>query len=216
MQNTDRLGISSQDLTRDLGLTWVLHRQTVRSASWPALGDRVTIVTLPTRIERSLITYRDFYLLDDQGGVLACSSSTWSLMDLENRRIRPIPKQVIATLGDLPSGNAKLESPPTKPTPPENPVSERNFRVQFSHLDFNNHLTNPTFPELMLEPLDLPFLGSHLPIMADMVYHREARYGDFLTAVSAPTDTAGQFNHALYRNEHELLASMVTRWSPAV
>ncbi|MGB3799335.1 MAG: acyl-ACP thioesterase domain-containing protein, partial [Lewinella sp.] len=91
MQNTDRLQISSQHLTRDLGLTWVLHRQTVWAMEWPALGQAVRVITLPTRMERGLITYRDFYLLDPAGRVLACSTSTWSLMDLQSRRIRPIP-----------------------------------------------------------------------------------------------------------------------------
>ncbi|MGB3800335.1 MAG: hypothetical protein WA952_11030, partial [Lewinella sp.] len=99
------------------------------------------------------------------------------------------------------------------PSPPEEPTAERFFRVQFAHLDFNNHLTNPAFPELMLEPLDSPYLTTHVPVMADMVYHREARYGEALTAVTAPGSEPDSFAHALYRGEGELLASMMTEWA---
>ncbi|PPK84654.1 acyl-ACP thioesterase [Neolewinella xylanilytica] len=216
LRNTDRLGISSHALSRDLGLTWVLHRQSIQATEWPALGDAVSVVTLPTFIQRGLITYRDFYLLDAAKRVMACSSSTWSVMDLNSRRIRPIPQRVTDKLQDLPPAGSGLAVPGEKPAPPESPTAERTFRVQFAHLDFNNHLTNPAFPELMLEPLDLPFLSTHLPVRADMIYHREARYGDLLTAVTAKAAHSGHFAHGLYRGEGELLASMATRWTPIV
>ncbi len=212
MRNTDRLGISSHHLSRELGLTWVLHRQTIWATDWPALGAAVRVVTLPTRMERRLITYRDFYLLDAADRVLACSTSTWSVMDLQSRRIRPIPSMVTASLGELPTDTSELRSPADKPTPPAQATAEHFFRVQFAHLDFNNHLTNPAFPELMLEPLDSPYLTSHVPVLADMIYHREARYGEALTAVAETASDLGPFSHALYRGEGELLAAMVTEW----
>ena len=212
LRHTDRLGISSQDLTRELGLTWVLHRQTVTCRRWPALGEQVSVVTLPTRIDRKLITYRDYYLLDAADRILACSASTWSVMDVQSRRIRSIPPRVTDAIGELPSAGAGLEPPADKPAPPTTPTDRTRTQVAFAQLDFNDHLTNPAFPELMLEPLGLPFLRDHLPVMADMAYHREARYADELEAVVSPGTETNTFYHALYRGSGELLASMQTRW----
>ena len=212
MRHTDRLGISSHDLTREAGLTWVLHRQAVRCRRWPVLGEALSVVTLPTRIDRNLITYRDFYLLDSADRILGCSASTWSVMDLQSRRIRSIPAMVTDALGELPPPGAGIVPPANKPSPPVDPTARTSLRVRFSHLDFNNHLTNPAFPELMLEPLGMPFLVDHLPTMADMVYHREARYGEGLEAVVSPGTSPGTYDHALYRGGGELLASMQTRW----
>ena len=212
MRHTDRLGISSHDLTRELGLTWVLHRQAVSCRRWPTLGEKVSVVTLPTRIDRKLITYRDYYLLDAADRILACSASTWSVMDLQSRRIRSIPPLVTDAIGELPPAGVGLDLPADKPVPPTTPTGRTRTLVGFAQLDFNNHLTNPAFPELMLEPLGLPFLGNHLPVMADMTYHREARYADELEAVTSPGTEPDSFHHALYRGSGELLASMQTRW----
>ncbi|NJB87009.1 acyl-ACP thioesterase [Lewinella marina] len=214
MQNTDRLGVSSSDLTAAHGLTWVMHRQVIEADRWPRLGEEVSVTTLPTHIDRRLITYRDFYLLDGDGRPLIRSTSTWSVMHLETRRIRPIPDEVVHRLGTLPDPATHLPRPGGKLVPPATPTAERHCQVAFSHLDFNNHLTNPAFPELMLEPLGLDFLSSHLPRHADISYHREARYGDTLTARTAPDGQTTGFLHALYRNDSELLATMATHWTP--
>lgn len=214
LQNTDRLRVSSSDLTAAHGVTWVMHRQVIEADRWPSLGEQVYVVTLPTHIDRRLITYRDFYLLDEHRRPLIRSTSSWSVMNLVSRRIRPIPDEVVERLGQLPDPSTHLPRPPGKPLPPATPTTERQFSVAFSHLDFNNHLTNPAFPELMLEPLGADFLTRHLPSRADIAYHREARYGEALTARSDFRGGTTDIGHALYRNETELLATMATRWTP--
>ncbi|WP_168797614.1 acyl-[acyl-carrier-protein] thioesterase [Neolewinella litorea] len=212
IQNTDRLRVSSTDLLASHGLTWVMHRQVIEAERWPTLGEPVNVVTLPTHIERRLITYRDFYLLDQDHTPIIRSTSSWSVMSLDARRIRPIPDEVVERLGELPDPATHLPRPEGKLVAPEHPTGEMKFRVAFSHLDFNNHLTNPAFPELMLEPLGAEFLSAHLPRRADIAYHREARYGDRLTA---QTETAsGAHSHALYRDGSEVLATMETHWTP--
>ena len=214
MRNTDRLGISSGHLTADRGLTWVLHRQSLAVTRWPRLGERVSVVTLPTRIERNLITHRDFYLLDAAQAVLAASASTWSVMDVRSRRIRPIPPAVTEIFGAL-EAVPHRSHPAEKPDPPAASPEARSFPVTFAQLDFNNHLTNPAYPELMLEPLGLEFLRDRRLVAADITYHREARYGESVTAVVANADSPHRQQHALYRGE-ELLAAMVSQWSPPV
>ncbi len=211
--NTDRLAVSSAELTERFGLTWVLHRQVIEADRWPEMGHHVTVITLPTHIERQLVTYRDFYLLDEDGAAIIRSTTAWSLMSLDARRIRPIPAEVEAVFTDLPGGEDQLPRPGDKPRAPEEPTESLSFRVDFSHLDFNNHLTNPAFPEWMLEPLGRDFLAAHLPRLADISYHREARYGE---AIEARTESAGRegFDHALYRNGEDVLATMRTAWTP--
>ena len=214
MRNTDRLGISSGHLAATEGLTWVLHRQSLEVSRWPRLGERVSVVTLPTRIERQLITHRDFYLLDEARAVLAASASTWSVMDVQSRRIRPLPPAVSGIFGDL--GDVfRLAHPTEKPAPPADAPEARSFPVTFAQLDFNNHLTNPAYPELMLEPLGLEFLRDRRLVAADITYHREARYGESVTAVVANAESPHRQQHALYRGK-ELLAAMVSQWSPSV
>lgn len=213
MRNTDRLQISSGDLMHAYGLTWVLHRQVVTATAWPVIGDEVTVVTAPTHIERGLMTYRDFYLIDAKGQPLVSSTSVWSVMDYSSRRIKHIPPAVTALLDQMPHPGSRLPVPGDKLALPARTDAERSYRVGFSHLDFNDHLTNPAFAELMLEPLDINFLRHHLPTLADIVYRHEARYGDLLTATSSTeAGRATAFTHTL-RRESEVLSVMRTEWA---
>lgn len=211
MRNTDRLGISTPQLMQQYGLTWVLHRQQIVANHWPELGERVTVVTVPTRIERRLLTYRDFYLLDSKDNITIRSTSVWSVMSLSSHRIKPLPEAIVSSLDDLPPPATHQSLPKTKPEAPREVVSKRSFRVDFAHLDFNNHLTNPAFAELMLEPLGLAHLSQQLPATADISYHHEARYGDALMAVTAAVETGTA--HGLLR-DGETLATMHTTWEP--
>ena len=214
MRNTDRLGISTPELMRRFGLTWVLHRQLIVAERWPSLGEQVSVLTVPTRVERGLVTIRDFYLLDAKGRPMVTSTTAWSVMHTDSRRIKPLPAAVTDLLTDLPPPQRHLPWPGRKVTAPEHVAQERDFRVSFAHLDFNNHLTNPAFAELMVEPLGADFLTAHLPHRAELAYHREARYGDHLTAGSLlKPDAALAFRHRLRRGD-ELLAAMDTEWMP--
>ncbi len=214
MRNTDRLGISTPELMRRFDLTWVLHRQLIVAQRWPSLGEEVSVLTVPTRVERGLVTIRDFYLLDAEGRPMITSTTAWSVMNTASRRIKPLPTAIHDLLKDLPPPERHLPWPPHKVIAAEEVDRERSFRVAFAHLDFNNHLTNPAFAELMVEPLGADFLTHHLPRRAELAYHREARYGDRLTAGSFPEpDAALAFRHRLQRGD-ELLAAMETEWMP--
>ncbi len=212
MQNTQRLGISTPALMDRHGLTWVLHRQEITATAWPGLGEAVTVITAPIRVNRQLVTIREFRLLDAAGRTLISSLSSWSVMHFDSRRIRPLPDEVLRLLPELP--------PPTGPAwpgakipVPERTDHDRQFQVSFSHLDFNNHLTNPAFGELMIEPLGLDWLTTYLPKRADIAYHREARYGDALIAATSGTDPRSTVRHTL-RRDGDLLAIMETEWMP--
>ncbi|CAH1000591.1 hypothetical protein LEM8419_01725 [Neolewinella maritima] len=213
MRNSDRLGISTPQLVAQQGLTWVLHRQIIQAAHWPTLGQDVQVLTLPARVERGLLIIRDFYLLDAQGTPLITSTSAWSTMNTSSRRIKPLPTSVTELLTDLPPPAQHLPWPEGKVQPPERTDQGMTFRVTYAHLDFNNHLTNPAFAELMVEPLGIDHLTQYLPRRADITYHREARYGDLLRAGSTRLDTNGPvtFRHTLMRDD-ELLATMETEW----
>ena len=210
MRNTDRLGISTPHLMEAHGLTWVLHRQVITASRWPALGQAVTVFTVPTRTERDLITYRDFYLLDEAGRPIITSTSAWVVMSLESRRVRPLPEPIKALLHDLPPPEQHLPWPDRKTPTPKSVDRSLNFRVGFAQLDFNNHLTNPAFAELMVEPLGADYLTAHLPRRADISYHHEARYGQELLA--SVTETGPEsFEHVLQR-DGEVLATMASEW----
>lgn len=215
-RNTTRLDLESTMLNERYGLTWVLHRQAIDIHHWPTLGQAVNVVTYPTRVARGLITYRDFFLLSEDGTECYVTAATsWSTLDIRTRKLTKLPTAVLAVFDDAPAAASHLPWPETKPTAPEpQPNNGRSFRVGFADLDFNDHLTNSAYPDLMLECLGYDYLSTHSPRTIDVVYQKEARYGDTLRAIHSPGGSKHSFHHALLRGETEL-ALMRTTFAPA-
>lgn len=211
MQNTVRLRISSPEMMERYGCSWVLRRQYLNCRRWPALGEELKIITAPSGFERQFQTHRDFHLFDATGAPIITATTQWLFMNVTSRRLQPIPAEIAQLKQDLAPASAHLKQPEGKVAPPKNPEQERQATIAFYQLDFNDHLTNPVFPELMLEPLGHDFLQQHLPVQADIMFQREARYGDNITAVTGQGDAPLQFSHALLRGE-EQLATMRTMW----
>lgn len=209
MRNTVRLKISSPELIAANGLSWILRRQRIQCLQLPKMGTSVSVVTAPSGFARRLQTFRDFHLVNDQGETLASACTQWLLMDIESRRLRPIPDHIAALSQDLAPAAAHLDPPTGKIAPPENPQQLTTSQVAYYQLDFNKHLTNPVFPELMLEPLGADFLAAKQPRLIDIDFRAEAHYGDSLTAKVEKQETGCQ--HGLYRGD-DLLATMQTVW----
>jgi acyl-ACP thioesterase len=177
------------------------------------LGEELTVLTAPSGFERKLQTFRDFHLRDQSGSTIITATTQWLFMDVSTRRLRPIPPAIADIKQHLAPAAAHLDRPDGKVLPPSNPTSVREAEIAFYQLDFNDHLTNPVFPELMLEPLGHNFLSEHLPVQADIMFQREARYGDQVKAVTGPEIEDLHFGHALLRGEDQL-ATMQTFWRP--
>ena len=176
-------------------------------------GGKLTILTAPSGFERKLQTFRDFHLRDQTGATIITATTQWLFMDISTRRLKPIPPVIADLQHHLAPAAAHLDRPDGKVPPPSKPISERGAEISFYQLDFNDHLTNPVFPELMLEPLGHNFLRDHLPVQADIMFQREARYGDQVKAVSGPEAEGLHFGHALLRGKDQL-ATMRTSWRP--
>ncbi len=211
MQNTVRLNISSPQMMEQYGCSWVLRRQRINCDRWPKLGEELTVLTAPSGFERQLQTFRDFHLRDQAGITIITATTQWLFMDVSTRRLRPIPPAIADLRHHLAPAAAHLDRPDGKVPPPSKPTLARAAKIAFYQLDFNDHLTNPVFPELMLEPLGHDFLRNHLPVKADIMFQREALYGDQVEAVAGPEAKALHFGHALLRGDDQL-ATMQTSW----
>ncbi len=212
MRNTVRLNISSPQMIERYGCSWVLRRQRIECHRWPRLGEQLSVLTAPSGFERTFQTFRDFHLKDASGETIITATTQWLFMNIQSRRLQAIPEDIAQLKQHLAPASAHLKKPDGKVPPPTSPTKSTTSSVAFFQLDFNDHLTNPVFPELMLEPLGHDFLLQHLPLHADIMFQREARYGETLTAQTGSEEGNLQYGHALLR-EGELLATMRTAWT---
>lgn len=201
------LGFSALQL-EPRGLGWVLAHQHLQIFKQPQLGDQIEVLTYPSGSDR-IFTYRDYHLYDSNQNLLAQASTTWILMDLNQRKISPFPQDILTilktaqTFEHLPrayQSNIQLDRVDL----------EKIIIPGYFDLDFNGHVNNQYFFRWMLDPFSVDFLLNH-QISEFNVKIREEVFADeqVISEVefSDPTTT----KHILSKNG-KMVASGWVRW----
>lgn len=125
----------------DLGFMWVLSRFDIQVHQMPSWGDIIKIETAGRGINK-LFALREFRVTGNNGKVLANAMSAWLLLDIEKKRPQR-PEKVLPS--ELFQPNLDENILPEKVNAPVHPVFGRNFQVNFSDLDMNNHVNNVSY-----------------------------------------------------------------------
>ncbi len=186
MQETGNLQCraSGCDLNRmfhEEGLGFLLSRIMIRvDEPLHAYEDIEVRTWCPT--SRGLTFLRCFSVLRD-GKVVAEAASHWALMDMRARKLvrvsdfdRPFPVDEPIDEETLPR---RVHIPPKTEM---DAVGER--RIVYSDLDFNNHMNNTRYPDMVCD--FLPGMDGRWVQTLSLSYLREAAYGDTLTVFRAP------------------------------
>ena len=208
MEHVLKLGLSAIEL-EPLGLGWVLVRQQLQVIAQPTLGQTVTVLTRPSGRDRAF-AYRDFYLSDDSGNVLATASTTWLLMDIHSRRIARYPDFINAWL-DHSQTETFLPRPGTDFPSVQNPGMEKIFQVNWHDLDFNRHLTNFYYQKWMLEATPPEILEHYGLEEYRIQFKGESFLGDTLQVFSEALEP-GVFAYSIQKNGQEITMGYA-RWS---
>lgn len=84
--HSEELGLGVEYL-RQNNLVWVLSKWQIVVNCFPRLCDRVTVGTFPYHF-KGCFGYRNFFMRDEEGRMLACADSLWTLLDTE--RFKPV------------------------------------------------------------------------------------------------------------------------------
>ena len=157
---------------------WFLLKYRMEFEEYPFDIQELTLKTEP-RGYNKLFAYRDFEL-HREGKLLARMHSMWSVVDINTRTIIPVvtaipdnPKMVQFQKRDDDLKFAKISLI-------ENPALEKEFEVRYNDLDVNGHANNGNYIVWAFEPLDFEFKNNHRIKFLDMIYKKEAKYGEKL------------------------------------
>lgn len=157
---------------------WFLIKYHMEFEDYPFDIQELTLKTEP-RGYNKLFAYRDFELYSEQK-LLGRMTSMWSLVDIDSRSIVPVataipenPRmvQMIKREDDLDYG---------KILPIINPALEKEFEVRYNDLDVNGHANNGNYIVWAFEPLSFEFKNTHKIKTIDMIYKKEAKFGEKL------------------------------------
>ncbi len=212
MQNVIKIKLSVWDLEPHK-VSWVLMRKSLKINRLPILGETIHIVTYPVNFEK-FFTYRDYKVFDENGALIAASSSTWLLMDTESRKMTRILPFILEFQKKMPNPEVCLPAPMTKLPKFERVDFSKPFRVDWHDLDFNNHLSNVFYIQMMLEGLEDDILSNGNLEAMNIVYKTEGRWKDEIVSEVQKLDNH-HFLHRLVRKaDGKELALSESIWKP--
>lgn len=211
MQQVMQLRVSVWDLEPE-GISWVMMRLQMEIDRLPLLGETITVKTGPTGLER-VLTYRNFWVYDAEGQLIAQAVTHWVLMDTSTRRLRPVPDWIINRFSEfIPTTHDGLQPSRHKLPMLTQADHRKSFRVRWHDLDFNNHLNNTYYILYLLEGLPAEWLSDHQLTRLDIAYKAEVRMEESFE-IHMQQLASGQFLHRMTQGaEERVLAEMTTEW----
>lgn len=164
---------------------WVIiNYDTEIMGDLPQAGDRVQIDTRVAAFNRFFVM-REWKLLDKAGQCLAKVRGLFAFMDLQKRRMAPIPEAMLGPYSDqMVKRLPKLKSPAKSDLTDD--WTGQDYHVRYYDIDANRHVNNARYFEWLLDPLPADFLLSHRPTAFQMNYHREVRMGETIQSYVSP------------------------------
>lgn len=159
------------------GVAFVLARGCGVIHRLPQHGEQVTLQTWSDHIH-GVQFFRGYRLLDEAGERLTESMASFALVDVNTHRlVRP----TVISMHGLPTAEQETACPlppALKEVPPLTPVGE--WTVRHSSVDFNRHLNNTVYADLLCDFLP-PAVREQTPKAYALQYITEAREGETLT-----------------------------------
>lgn len=157
---------------------WFLLKYRMEFDEYPLDVQELTLTTEP-RGYNKLFAYREFEL-KNKSKTLGRMFSMWSLVDIDNRTMVPISSIVNGNPHMPPYEKQDSDLVFQKITPINTVELEKEFEVRYNDLDVNGHANNGNYIVWAFEPLSFEFKNAHRIKTLDMVYKKEARYGEKL------------------------------------
>ena len=179
LKATEEVGSDSISLSKR-GIDWVITRMDVEIKRLPRCNEKITVCTYPGK-DLAMLYPRYFYISDENNNVIIRASSIWALIDAKTRKVI-VDKD---TIKKLPPETSEFELPlPGKIAASEEKNLIETRTIHYSDLDFNCHMNNVRYVELLMDVHDFEFYKTHRPTFISLNYMKEIREKDKVSVYS--------------------------------
>lgn len=212
-QHSVQLGVSVPDLL-PRGISWVLSRMRLEVSNLPHLAETVSLESWIQANDR-YFSHRDFEMRDSQGSLLVKATSVWGVLDMERRRIVPIPDWIAK---DAVLNTERVGMEPALGKMPSVDVAsyQQHFGVRWHDIDANAHVNNTCYFAWLVEALPAEFLSANRLRYLDIIFRAESTLQDGILAQAAPGphDQPLSFLHNILNAEGRELVQARSEWVP--
>ena len=192
---TEESKVDSISLSKK-NIDWVIMRMTVEIKRLPRCDEEITVSTYPGK-DMAMLYPRYFFICDASGEVIVNASSIWALIDNVSRKVI-VDRDVIEK---LPPETSDHQLPlPEKIAIPEDRRFIEKRTIHYSDLDFNSHMNNVRYVELLMDTHDSEFYDTHRLSSITLNYMRELKEKE---AIEVFTDASIPETISVY-NEDDL------------
>ena len=167
---TEEAQVDSISLSKK-NIDWVITRMTVEIERLPDCDEEIFVHTYPGK-DMAMLYPRYFFITDKNDNVIVRSSSIWALIDNQTRKVI-VDRDVISK---LPAEKTDFQMDlPTKISFPENSVFVEKRTIHYSDLDFNSHMNNVRYVELLMDVHDSAFYKQNRVAIISLNYIKEIK-----------------------------------------
>lgn len=178
------------DETQKLGGGWViLDYEGHLNGELPKDREQITVGTRIKAYNRFFVV-REFWLDNAAGKRVAEVSGLFTFMDLQKRKMAPIPAEIMAPYQQAATIRLPRPQSPDKVTPDEK-WSSKQYRARYADIDSNGHVNNARYVEWLLDTLPAGFLKDHCLTAFRLNYRREVRPRSLVTSLLGPLMSNG-------------------------
>ena len=167
---TEDAKVDSMSLSKK-NIDWVITRMSVQIKRLPKCDEEITVCTYPGK-DMAMLYPRYFAILDIKGNVIIRSTSIWALIDNNTRKVI-VDKEVISKLPEE-THESQLPFPEKISLPMNQRFLERRV-IHYSDLDFNTHMNNVRYIELLMDTHDSKFHKEHQVKSISLNYLKEIK-----------------------------------------
>lgn len=190
---TESHGVDSISLSKK-NIDWVITRMAVEVKRLPKCDEEIVVHTFPGK-DMAMLYPRYFFVTDAKGEVIINASSLWALIDNVTRKVI-VDRDVISKL-PAESFDEQLPLPEKIALPDDKRFIEKRT-IHYSDLDFNSHMNNVRYVELLMDTHDSEFYSNHRLSFITLNYMRELKEKE---AIEVYTDASNPETIAVYNGD---------------
>ena len=173
-------------------IDWVITRMSVQIKRLPKCDEEITVCTYPGK-DMAMLYPRYFVILDANDNVIIRCTSLWALIDNISRKVI-VDREVIAKLPGEDWDDEQLPLPEKIALPNNSKLIEKRT-IHYSDLDFNSHMNNVRYVELLMDAHDSEFYKNKRVSSIVLNYIKELKEKE---AVEVYTDASSPETISVY------------------
>jgi acyl-ACP thioesterase len=185
----EQFGLDYNQMVRD-GMVFLVAKQLITIHRRPSFGERLLLTTIP-RKPKGAQFIRDTLFETEEGERLVEVSIAWLLADPQTHKILRPAMFDIYGLEMFPNEGESITR--YRIQKPESAAIGHLRQVRFSDLDYNGHMNNAIYAEVVMDALPAEAAMKKEPASFGILFQKEAKFGQVINLEVCPREENGYY-----------------------